>query len=67
MFGIRGPELLIILAIIILLFGSAKIPDLARSIGKSITEFRKGIKGAKEELEEIPKELANAEEELKNS
>ncbi len=36
-----GPELIIILAVIILLFGAKKLPELAGSVGKSIKEFRK--------------------------
>ncbi len=36
------PELLVILVVLILLFGSKRIPDLARSLGKSISEFKKG-------------------------
>ena len=35
-------ELLIILLVLLLLFGAKKLPDLARSIGKSINEFKKG-------------------------
>jgi sec-independent protein translocase protein TatA len=37
------PELLIILAIIVLLFGSRKLPELSRSIGDSMRELRKGL------------------------
>lgn len=36
------PEILIILVVLILLFGSKKIPDLARALGKSLGEFKKG-------------------------
>ncbi len=35
-------ELLIILVVLLLLFGAKKLPELARSIGKSINEFKKG-------------------------
>jgi len=35
-------ELLIILAVILLLFGSKKLPELARSLGRSLSEFKKG-------------------------
>lgn len=42
-----GPELLIVLFIILLLFGSKKLPELSRSLGKSLGEFKKG----KEDLE----------------
>ena len=38
-------EILLILAIILLLFGANRIPEVARSLGKGVTEFKKGIKG----------------------
>ncbi|MFP3914810.1 MAG: twin-arginine translocase TatA/TatE family subunit [Actinomycetota bacterium] len=41
--GIRGGELLIILAVVLLLFGARKLPELARSLGASAKEFRRGI------------------------
>jgi len=39
----KGWEWLIILAVVVLLFGARKLPDLARSLGASAKEFRKGI------------------------
>jgi len=38
-------EIIIILAIIILLFGARKLPELAKSIGKSVVELKDGLKG----------------------
>jgi len=38
------PELLVILAIVVLLFGAKKIPDLAKGMGKGIKDFKKAIK-----------------------
>jgi len=38
-------EWMIILAVVILLFGGRKLPELARAMGKSITEFKSGLKG----------------------
>jgi sec-independent protein translocase protein TatA len=39
---VGAPELLIVLAVVLLLFGSKKLPELARGIGRSVKEFRKG-------------------------
>jgi sec-independent protein translocase protein TatA len=43
MFGLGAPELLVIGGIVLLLFGPAKLPALAGSIGKGIREFKKGV------------------------
>ena len=41
---IGGPEILIALLVIVLLFGGAKLPKLARSLGSAKGEFERGIK-----------------------
>ncbi len=38
-------EIILILAVLLLLFGSSKLPKLARSLGSSMTEFKKGLRG----------------------
>jgi sec-independent protein translocase protein TatA len=43
--NIVGPELLIVLAIGLLLFGSSKLPQLARSLGSAKGEFERGLHG----------------------
>mgnify|MGYP004412200309 CR=1 len=45
--GIGLPELLIILTIVLLLFGSTRLPRLASSMGKAIREFRKATDDGK--------------------
>lgn len=38
--GLGGPEVIIILAVLLLLFGGSKLPELAKGLGKSIKEFK---------------------------
>jgi len=49
------PELLIVLAIVVLLFGAKKIPDLAKGMGKGIKDFKKAIKEDEDEVVEVAK------------
>jgi sec-independent protein translocase protein TatA len=42
--GLSPMELIIIVAVIVLLFGSSKIPQLMRGVGSGINEFKKGLK-----------------------
>ncbi|HSX45360.1 MAG TPA: twin-arginine translocase TatA/TatE family subunit [Candidatus Saccharimonadales bacterium] len=51
MFG-KTEDLIIVLLIILLLFGAKKIPDLARSIGQSAREVKKGFNGEDEKPSE---------------
>ncbi len=41
--GIGAPELIIVLLVVLLLFGSTKLPKLAKSLGEAQKEFKKGI------------------------
>ncbi len=43
--GIGAPEILIVLGIALLLFGTKKLPDIGRSLGRGIKEFKSGVKG----------------------
>ncbi len=45
------PEMLVVLAIGLLLFGK-RLPDVGRSLGKGIVEFKRGLKGMADEIEE---------------
>ena len=49
MFGLGYQELLIILVIVLILFGANRLPELARSLGSSVKEFKKGVNEAKTE------------------
>lgn len=49
MFGLGSTEALILLAIVVLMFGGKKIPELGRSMGKAITNFKQGMKDGNEE------------------
>ncbi len=53
MFGTVGwPEIIIILVIALLLFGAKRLPEVGKSLGKAIREFKKSFRGISEELEE---------------
>jgi len=54
--GIGGMEVVLILAVVLLLFGGKKIPELMRGVGKGIREFNTARASLKEELEEGMKE-----------
>ncbi len=43
------PELLIVLAVVLLLFGSTRLPKLAKSLGQASKEFKKGAEGEPED------------------
>ena len=71
------PELLIILAIVVLLFGAKKIPDLAKGVGKGIKDFKKAVKddetvadakdSVKEIKDEVKETIADAKEATTNT
>lgn len=47
--NLGAPELLIVLVVILVLFGGAKLPKLARSLGEAQNEFKKGLKDRKDD------------------
>ena len=59
MFGLGYQELLLILVIVLVLFGGSKLPELAKSLGKSVKEFKKGIETEPVE-DKIPKPVPDA-------
>ncbi|MCQ3803989.1 MAG: twin-arginine translocase TatA/TatE family subunit [bacterium] len=63
MFGLKPLELGIIVLILLLLFGASKLPKLARSLGSSAREFRKGVEeGANANAEDSPDSAAEVSE-----
>jgi sec-independent protein translocase protein TatA len=50
--NLAGPDLLIILSIVLVLFGAKKLPVLARSIGQSMNEFRKAREDINRDLKD---------------
>jgi sec-independent protein translocase protein TatA len=48
MFGLRMPELLLILAIVVILFGANKLPALGQGLGEGIRSFKKAFAGEDE-------------------
>jgi sec-independent protein translocase protein TatA len=49
MFGLGYQELLIILVIVLILFGANRLPELAKSLGSSVKEFKKGVNETRED------------------
>ncbi len=53
MFGLGASELLIILAIVVVLFGARRLPEIGSGLGKAIKNFKTGISG-KDEIDVTP-------------
>jgi TatA/E family protein of Tat protein translocase len=63
--GIGGPELMMIMFIILLLFGANKLPELAKGLGKSVREFKKAASNVENEIRHAMEDTA--EEPIKKS
>ena len=65
-FWTPGPvELIVILVVALLIFGR-RLPEIARNIGKSLTEFKKGINEAKETKEDLENDVRKIKDEIVN-
>ena len=59
---IGGPEILIVLLVVVLLFGGAKLPKLARSLGSAKGEFEKGLREGADAAEEAKSDKTDKDE-----
>jgi len=56
MFRFGMGELVVVLLIALVLFGASKVPEIGRSLGKAIKEFKKAGKEIKDDIEDVSKE-----------
>ena len=54
--GVGWQEVLVIVVVVLILFGGRKIPELARGIGRGMREFKREMRGVREDLDEAMKE-----------
>jgi sec-independent protein translocase protein TatA len=64
---IGGPEILVILFVVLLLFGSKQIPEFARMMGKGMREFKKATEDIKREINEDTKGISDDINDMKNT
>lgn len=64
--GVSGGEILIIMLVVLVLFGSKKMPDLARGLGKGYQEFRRATDDIKREILENTSDIVNEVNDLKS-
>ncbi len=73
MFGIGMPEMLLILAIALIVIGPKKLPDLAKSLGRAMREFKKATNEFKEtmhidsEMEDVKKAFSGISDDVKEA
>ncbi len=53
-FGISIPELLILLLVLLLVFGAKRLPEMGRSLGKGMREFKDSVTGVEESINSTP-------------
>ncbi len=66
MFGLPGGTEWIIIGVVALLFFGRRLPDVARSVGKSIVEFKRGLRDVKDEIDVQSKIDSTPEPKLEN-
>jgi sec-independent protein translocase protein TatA len=55
MFGLGPMELVLILAIVVVIFGASRLPQLGRGLGEGISNFREGLSKGKGDAKSLPK------------
>jgi sec-independent protein translocase protein TatA len=65
MFGLGAPELIIILLVAFMLFGSKKLPEIGAGLGKAIGTFKRGLNEVEEAKTEFTKDLPGVQEATK--
>lgn len=63
--GLGGPELMMVLFIVLLLFGANRLPELARGLGRAMREIKKATSGVEEEIRSAMDEKPEPSEEAK--
>ncbi len=63
MFGVGIPEILVILVLALIVIGPDKLPEIAKTLGKTMAEFKKVVDGVKSSIEEEQKEIKKSVEE----
>ena len=58
-YSVGWPELVIVLVVLLLLFGAKRLPEIARSVGKSTKEFKKGIRDGTVDEDEADEETTS--------
>jgi sec-independent protein translocase protein TatA len=66
MFGMGGSEFFLIILVFLLFFGSNKIPEIARGLGKGMREFKDATNGLQRELNESVREVKEGVEKTKD-
>ncbi len=59
MFGIGWQEIVVIVLVVLLLFGARRIPELMRSLGRGVREFKEGMKEIEKDVREEDKKDPN--------
>ncbi len=63
--GLGGPELIMVLFVVLLLFGANRLPELARGLGKAMREVKKATSGVEEEIRSAMDERPEPSDEAK--